>query len=105
MQGKLKNKTFTRLLTTSTDHRLFKMKLTILKTHQIWEQALTKTRQLNFHHPINNFPNLVSNKFSNIETFQNIVLKSALKFFKKLKNKPTLKEDLDTKTFQKNQHN
>ena len=55
-------------ITTSTDHRLVIMKLTIPKTHQIWKQAPTKTRQLNFHHPINNFLSLVSSNFSKIET-------------------------------------
>ena len=88
-------------ITTSTDHRLVKMKLTITKTHQILKQTPGKTRRLN---PINNFPNLASNKFSNIETFQNTALKSALKSFKKLENNPTLDEDSDTKTL-KNKFN
>ena len=84
-------------ITTSTDHKLVKMKLTILKIHQILNLALTKTGQLDFYHPIDNFLNLVSNNYSNIEAFQNIVLKSALKFFKKLENKLSLNENSDIK--------
>ena len=88
-------------ITTSTVHRLVKMKLTIPKTHQIWKQASTKTRKLTFHHPINNFPNLVSNEFSNIETFKIIVLKSALKSFKKTRKQTYTKRRLRHQNNQK----
>ena len=84
-------------ITTSTDHRLVKMKLTIPKTHQIWKQAPSKTRKLDFKHQISNFPNLLSNNFLTIKTFRNIVLKSAPKSFKKPENKPTGNKGSDIK--------
>ena len=78
----------------STDHRLVKVILQIPEPHQLWKKPKQQNTKLTYQQTnIKNFSNLISTNFTNIEGFQKIIYKSALKCFKKQSNQQTKIKD------------
>ena len=78
----------------STDHRLVKVILQIPEPHQLWKKPKQQNTKLTYQQTnIKNFSNMISTNFTNIEDFQKIIYKSALKCFKKQSNQQTKIKD------------
>ena len=70
----------------STDHRLVKVILQIPELHQLWKKPKQQNTKLTYQQTnIKNFSNMISTNFTNIEDFQKIIYKSALKCCQKAK--------------------